>query len=212
MLELDVHPHPELLDVERRGAPVDADLLADPAGLVWAETLFNAKAQSLPRTCRKTGSAARADADEAALGDDSIEMSLIATARSVPGTLRQDVLIDGRHHITTDEPERLGGEGCGPAPHELLPAALAACISATLVAYGNTKDWELGEITVDVVYDNKSVPRHFDVSVRVAGNIDDDSWSDSGRSPPPVPCAVRSKRDSNSRARRGRTTAAPTHA
>jgi putative redox protein len=100
-------------------------------------------------------------------------MTLIATARSVPGTLRQDVLIDGQHHITTDEPERLGGEGCGPAPHELLPAALAACISATLGAYGRTKDWALGDVAVDVEYDNKSVPRRFDISVRVTGDLDD---------------------------------------
>jgi putative redox protein len=116
---------------------------------------------------------AGADADEAAFLDDSIEMTLIATARSVPGTFRQDVLIDGQHHITTDEPERLGGEGRGPAPHELLPAALAACISATLGAYGRTKGWDLGDIAVDVEYDNKSVPRHFDISIGVTGNVDD---------------------------------------
>lgn len=115
----------------------------------------------------------RADADNAALRDDAIEMTLIASARSVPGTFRQDVLIDGRHHITTDEPERLGGEGRGPAPHELLPAALAACISATLGAYGRTKEWDLGEITVDVEYDNKSVPRHFDISIGTTGDVDE---------------------------------------
>jgi putative redox protein len=82
-------------------------------------------------------------------------------------------LIDRQHHITTDEPERLGGEGCGPAPHELLPAALASCIAATLGAYGRTKDWALGDVAVDVEYDNKSVPRHFDISVRVTGDLDD---------------------------------------
>jgi uncharacterized OsmC-like protein len=53
-------------------------------------------------------------------------MSLTATARSIPGTLRQEVLIDGRHQLVTDEPPSLGGGGAGPAPHELLPAALAA--------------------------------------------------------------------------------------
>lgn len=104
--------------------------------------------------------------------DDAIEMTLIASARSVPGTFRQDVLIDGRHHLTTDEPEHLGGEGRGPAPHELLPAALAACISATLGAYGRTKEWDLGDITVDVEYDNKSVPRHFDISIGTTGDVD----------------------------------------
>src|ERR1043166_5309989 len=46
-------------------------------------------------------------------------MSLTATARSVPGTLRQEVLIDGTHRLLTDEPERLGGSGTAPAPHEL---------------------------------------------------------------------------------------------
>ncbi len=53
-------------------------------------------------------------------------MSLTATASSIPGTLRQEILIDGRHRLTTDVPERLGGEGTAPAPHELFPAALAA--------------------------------------------------------------------------------------
>jgi len=37
VLELDVHSHPELLDVERRRLPVDPDLLADPARLLGRE-------------------------------------------------------------------------------------------------------------------------------------------------------------------------------
>ena len=53
-------------------------------------------------------------------------MSLTATARSIPGTLRQEIVIDGRHRLITDEPERVGGEGSAPSPHELFPAALAA--------------------------------------------------------------------------------------
>lgn len=100
-------------------------------------------------------------------------MSLTASARSVCGTSRQDVLIDGRHHLTTDEPERLGGTDMGPAPHELLPAALAACISTTLVTYARTKDWDIGEVAVDVVYDHKSVPRRFEVSIVLGADIDD---------------------------------------
>lgn len=100
-------------------------------------------------------------------------MSLTASARSVCGTSRQDVLIDGRHHLTTDEPERLGGTDMGPAPHELLPAALASCVSTTLVTYSRTKNWNIGEVAVDVVYDNKSVPRRFEVSVELTGDVDD---------------------------------------
>jgi putative redox protein len=96
-------------------------------------------------------------------------MSLIASSRSVPGTSRQKVLIDGRHRITTDEPVRLGGGGLGPAPHELLPAALASCISTTLVTYARTKQWDIGEVEVGVIYDNKAVPRRFDVTITLGG-------------------------------------------
>lgn len=100
-------------------------------------------------------------------------MSLTASARSVRGTFQQHVLIDGRHELVTDEPVRLGGHGTGPAPHELLPAALASCIATTVAAYGRTKRWELGDITVEVDYDNKAVPRRFDVDIRFSGELDD---------------------------------------
>lgn len=94
-------------------------------------------------------------------------MSLTASARSVQGTLRQEVLIDGRHPLVTDEPERLGGDGSGPAPHELLPAALASCISTTLVMYARTKEWDLREVSVDVDYDNHSTPRRFEIVIEL---------------------------------------------
>ena len=98
-------------------------------------------------------------------------MSLPATARSLPGTLRQEVVIDGTHRLITDEPEHLGGEGTGPAPHELLPAALASCISTTLVMYARTKGWELGRVHVAVDYDNGSTPRRFEISIEVDGDL-----------------------------------------
>ncbi len=60
-------------------------------------------------------------------------MSLTATSRSIPGTLRQEIVIAGKHRLITDEPEAVGGEGSAPAPHELVPAALASCVSTTLV-------------------------------------------------------------------------------
>ena len=98
-------------------------------------------------------------------------MSLTATARSISGTLRQEVVIDGRHRLITDEPERLGGEGSGPAPHELLPAALAACVSTTLVMYARTKGWDLGGVSVAVDYDNRSTPRRFDIRIALGGEL-----------------------------------------
>jgi len=98
-------------------------------------------------------------------------MSLTATARSVPGTLRQEILVDGRHRLVTDEPVSLGGDGSGPAPHELFPAALAACISSPLVIYARTKEWDLDQVVVDVDFDHRSTPRRFEIEIRVAGNL-----------------------------------------
>jgi putative redox protein len=100
-------------------------------------------------------------------------MSLTATAHSIPGTLRQNVLVDGRHRLTTDAPQRLGGGGRAPAPHELFPAALAACVSMTLLIYARTKEWDLGEVTVDVTYDTESTPRRFELDVHFTADLDD---------------------------------------
>lgn len=98
-------------------------------------------------------------------------MPLIATARSEGDTLRQDVLIDERHRLVTDEPERLGGDDAGPAPHELVPAALAACVVTTIRTYARTKGWELGPIAADVIYDHKSTPRRFDVAIHLPAEL-----------------------------------------
>ena len=100
-------------------------------------------------------------------------MSLTATARSIPGTLRQEVVIDGQHRLITDEPERLGGDGSGPAPHELFPAALAACVSTTLVMYARTKGWDLGDVRIAVDYDHRSTPRRFAVAIQLDGELSD---------------------------------------
>ena len=101
-------------------------------------------------------------------------MSLTATSRSIPGTLRQEVVIDGKHRLITDEPEHLGGDGSAPAPHEVFPAALASCISTTLVMYARTKGWELGEVTVAVDYDNDSTPRRFEIAIGLGGELSDE--------------------------------------
>jgi putative redox protein len=101
-------------------------------------------------------------------------MSLHATARSISGTLRQEVVIDGLHRVTTDEPERLGGEGSGPAPHELLPAAVASCVGTTLLMYARVKSWDLGSVSVAVDFDNDSTPRRCDVVVELGCELHGD--------------------------------------
>jgi putative redox protein len=98
-------------------------------------------------------------------------MSLTARSRSIPGTLRQEIVIDGKHRLITDEPVDIGGEGSAPSPHELLPAALAACISTTLVIYARQKDWNLDQVAVDIDYDHRATPRTAAVAIRITGDL-----------------------------------------
>jgi putative redox protein len=100
-------------------------------------------------------------------------MSLKASAHSVPGTLRQEVLVDGMHRFVTDEPESVGGGGSAPAPHELLPAALASCVSTMIVMYARTKQWPLDGVDVDVDYDHRATPRRFEIGIHLSGPLTD---------------------------------------
>ncbi|HEY6960942.1 MAG TPA: OsmC family protein [Gaiellaceae bacterium] len=101
-------------------------------------------------------------------------MSLTATSRAVPGTLRQEIVIDGGHRLITDEPVEVGGEGTAPAPHELLAAALAGCVSTTLVMYARRKGWELGDVQVDVDYDHRVIPRRCTIAITLGAELDDE--------------------------------------
>jgi putative redox protein len=93
-------------------------------------------------------------------------MGLHATSSSLAGSLRQDVLVDGRFRLATDEPRRLGGTDSAPSPHELLPAALAACVATTLRLAAPGRGWRLGRVEVDVDYDPHATPRSCEVVIR----------------------------------------------
>jgi putative redox protein len=91
-------------------------------------------------------------------------MSLRATARRQGDSLRQEVRI-GEHTIVTDEPEAWGGTGAGPSPQELLAASLASCTATTMAMYARYRDWDIGEIEVDVKYDGHAHPKRFAVTI-----------------------------------------------
>lgn len=100
-------------------------------------------------------------------------MTMTATTHRV-GKLRYEVDVNGRHTIVTDEPLRLGGTDEGPAPHELLPAALASCIATTMAMYAERHDWNIGDAFVDVDYDSGSEPRRFEIEVHLPAELSEE--------------------------------------
>jgi putative redox protein len=63
------------------------------------------------------------------------------------GKLGQDIAI-GTHTLRVDEPADKGGDDTGPAPHELLLAALGSCTAITLKMYADRKGWPLRDVQV----------------------------------------------------------------
>ena len=59
-------------------------------------------------------------------------------------------IANANHFILSDEPKDIGGHDTGMKPSELINGALAACTSITMRMYANRKEWNLGEITIDV--------------------------------------------------------------
>jgi putative redox protein len=94
------------------------------------------------------------------------------TARRRQG-FTHDVEIQGGHHLVIDEPEVAGGANEGPSPTRTLAAALAACTAITIEMYAARKDWDVGEVQVDVEmeYAERGVPRSFDVAVQVPADL-----------------------------------------
>jgi len=94
-------------------------------------------------------------------------MSFTAFTGPVCGSLRHETDVNGRHTIITDEPQSLGGTDTGPAPHELLAAMVASCVSTMITLYAQRHGWMIDGMKVDVEYDAQTVPRHLKICVHL---------------------------------------------
>lgn len=80
-------------------------------------------------------------------------MSNEVTVKDIgPGKFTVDITVGdvavGAHHLAADEAKEIGGDGTGPAPHELLLAGLGACTVMTLKLYAARKQWPLEHVSV----------------------------------------------------------------
>jgi putative redox protein len=71
------------------------------------------------------------------------------TIRWAGGPFAQEIQVAG-HRLRGDEETEKGGEDTGPAPHELLLAALGSCTAITLKVYAERKGWPLRNVQVAV--------------------------------------------------------------
>lgn len=82
-------------------------------------------------------------------------------------------LVAGHHSLTSDEGVASGGKDLGPAPHELLCAALAACTAITLRMYAQRKEWSLSAVHVDVDLKLDGKDRLITRRLRLIGELDE---------------------------------------
>lgn len=54
--------------------------------------------------------------------------------------------------LTGDEPESFGGGGLGPAPYDLLCAALGECSAMTVRWYAKQQNWPLDKVEVTLTH------------------------------------------------------------
>lgn len=89
-------------------------------------------------------------------------------ARRREGFVHDVEIEDGAHTLVVDEPEVAGGTDAGPAPTRLLAAGLASCIAITMEMYAQRKQWDIGQVEVEVNVDyEKFTPSSFDATIRL---------------------------------------------
>jgi uncharacterized OsmC-like protein/alpha/beta superfamily hydrolase len=88
-------------------------------------------------------------ADERQIAPAPAATAQVVVAETTQGPFLNHV-VAGQHRFLADEPVSIGGFDAGPAPYDLLAAALGACTSMTLRMYADRKQLPLDRVTVEV--------------------------------------------------------------
>ena len=99
----------------------------------------------------------------------------MAHARASIGTVDYATTITtGHHKLSADEGPKLGGKDTGPAPYDLLTAALGACTVITLRMYAERKQWPVTAVHADVHFRREGDKAHIDRLLSIEGAVDDE--------------------------------------
>lgn len=93
-------------------------------------------------------------------------------AATAHGAFGQTVEV-GSHYLPADEPESKGGNDTGPAPHELLLAALASCVSMTVQSYAARKGLVVRKVDVQVNGRHEDGAFIIERHVEIDGDLDE---------------------------------------
>jgi len=97
---------------------------------------------------------------------------VIETGES-PYSVRIDV---SGHSFVGDEPAAMGGGDLGPAPFDLLLAALGECTAMTLRWYAREQNWPLERVEVSLTHTKGGIEGksakidHFTKTIRITGD------------------------------------------
>ena len=94
----------------------------------------------------------------------------VVVAERGTGAFAQVVRIADRHALLADEPIGIGDD-TGPAPYDLLLAALGTCTSMTVRMYANRKGWPLEDVAVRLSH-NKVHAKDCEACESDSGKID----------------------------------------
>jgi putative redox protein len=72
-----------------------------------------------------------------------------------------------------DEARESQGDDAGPAPHELLLAALGSCTSMTVKLYADRKGWRLASVEVHLTGRSDDAGYVIVRTLHLAGDLDD---------------------------------------
>ena len=98
----------------------------------------------------------------------------MARARASIGTVDYATTIAvGHHTLVADEGPDLGGKDAGPAPYDMLTAALGACTVITLRMYAERKQWPVTSVHADIHFVREGDKARIDRVLSIEGAVDD---------------------------------------